>query len=69
MLKDDQSQLKAVTIMVRHGDRTPMASDYAKNSLCDVSPFVNQFVNHYASCLNRKGMAKLPNYSRQIDPN
>jgi len=53
------AQLSRLTIMVRHGDRTPMASDYTLNSLCDVSDFVNQFISHYRRCLSQKVLDQL----------
>jgi len=60
----DGAQLNALTIMVRHGDRTPMASDYLTNSLCDVSEFITQFVYHYGRCMDASVLDQLKPLTR-----
>lgn len=44
--------LEAVTILLRHGDRTPMAEDNSTSVICHVSRQVNQLVSKYWSCLD-----------------
>ena len=54
--KKDGYTLENAVIVVRHGDRTSMSvTDGETKSICDLSTYVQPFLDSYKNCIHPKG--------------
>jgi len=65
-LESEGFELEGVTILLRHGDRTPMADEDNKSSLCHIDHDVNKFVGKYWPCLDPAAIDLVKSYSTSL---
>lgn len=50
-IQKDKLKLEKISVLLRHGDRTPMAAGAERKTICDISSYVKPFLHAHGKCL------------------